>query len=130
MKHEGELGPYTLAYTLNAIKINPETLNPSLQILVGPLSGKSFKTVLESASASNLDQNYETPKFTGILFNDRCASEETIEYTHEQYGKIKAYSIKLLIDDVVYNFLYWTQTDQFDKYLPKILKIIGSIEVV
>ena len=115
---------------MNPIKINQGTLNPSLQILIGPLSGNSFKTVLENASANNLDQNYDTPKFTGILFNDRCASEETIENTHEQYGKIKAYSIKLLIDDAIYNFLYWAQTDQYDKYLPKILKIIGSIEVV
>jgi hypothetical protein len=41
----------------------------------------------------------------------------------------KAYSVKLLINDVVYNFLYWAPVNEFDKYYSKILKIIGSIEV-
>ena len=55
MKQEYELKPYKLAYTLNPVKINPGIFNPNLQILIDPLSGNSFKTNLESASASNLD---------------------------------------------------------------------------
>ena len=116
---------YTTGYNLSPVNKNLEKPNPSLQILIHPLYEMSFETFLNNAYNSNFDVNYDdTPEFSKILFNDRCASEE-----HIVNKGFKAYSVKLLINDVVYNFLYWAPISEFDKYYSKILKIIGSIEV-
>jgi hypothetical protein len=117
---------YTIGYNLSpAVNKNLEKPNPSLQILIHPLYEMSFETFLNNAFNSNFDVKYDdTPEFSKILFNDRCASEEYIVN-----NGFKAYSVKLLINDVVYNFLYWAPINEFDKYYSKILKIIGSIEV-